>query len=35
MVRSDTAIYGGYSTRVMLADFPGEQADALKKLFRD
>jgi uncharacterized protein YegJ (DUF2314 family) len=35
MVRSDTAIYGGYTTRVMLADFPGEEADALKKLFRD
>jgi uncharacterized protein YegJ (DUF2314 family) len=35
MVRSEKAIYGGYTTRVMLADFPGEEADALKKLFRD
>lgn len=35
MVMSGDVIYGGYTTRVALADFPEEQAKVIAKRFRD
>ncbi|MBX3567303.1 MAG: DUF2314 domain-containing protein [Rhizobiaceae bacterium] len=35
MIRSDDAIYGGYTARAALKDLPKEQADKYRALFRD